>query len=323
MQRIALTAMLSFFFCSQVFPAEKIKKLPPTSAQALQARNQALNQLILDTGSRPNVRYGDNQVPVLLEGKLSEAAGGDKSASAMAFLSRYKELFLLSNPQTELILQSQHLDRNRHSHLRFQQVYQGLRVWGSQVTVHFHRDGYIKSVTGRWEPTPEIDVNPALNSEQVIEIAKGELKQGRFRKDPVAELIIFPWEGKTYLAWQVTLEADMVHLWRYFVDAKSGEIILKYNDVKNDGPVPASGVDLHDSLVAFSAYILSDTVFMVDATRPMFIPPVDSGKGIIVTGTAHNDTAVVNAEVVFDPNGDTLFNDDPSLQAAVSAQYRS
>ena len=321
MPKVALAMILSLLLCSQVLAAGKIKRLPSQITQVVQARNQALNRLTSDIGSQPRVRYGENLVPVLLEGRLSEAAGGELSSAALAFFSRYKELFLLSDPQVELRLQTRRTDPSGHSHLRFQQVYQGLLVWGSQMTVHFHREGYIKSVTGRWEPSPQIDVNPVLTEAQATEIARLELKKDKFRKSPTAELIIFPWKNQTYLAWQVTLSPDFAHRWIFFVDAKSGEIILKYNDVKNDGPVPATGIDLHDSLKAFGAYILRDTVFMVDVTKPMYIPPVDSGKGIIVTGTAHNDTASTKFDVVFDPDGDAVFDDDSTLKAAVSAQY--
>lgn len=62
------------------------------------------------------------------------------------------------------------------AHLRRQQIYQGLRVWGCQTIVHFDPDGSIYLVGGQTAPTPTVSTTPALNSDEVVSIAETFLK---------------------------------------------------------------------------------------------------------------------------------------------------
>lgn len=289
----------------------------------LKARDEALNKLKSVTESKIEVRFDENGIPTFLNGKLSLPATGDKKDFALEFLEGYKDLFLLKDPKTELNVKSIKEDKAGNTHIRFDQTYQGIPVWGAQILVHFNKDGSIKSVNGRWEPTPQIDITPILSKEDALKIAKEDLKnQKNFSKEPVAELLIFPWQDETHLAWQVTLIPDLAHDWKYFVDAKTGTILLKYNDVKDDGSVTALGVMLNGSTVSLNAYIITDTIYLIDATKPMYVPPIDSLKGVIVTLDDHNDTTgTIPPSYIIDPNSDTVFNDNASLQAGVSAHY--
>lgn len=325
---IVLVIALCSLSTSQLFASGKARPIQNDQKAKekvilLKARDEALAKLKSQTKSKIDVRFDEKGIPTLLKGKLSSPATGDKKDFALEFLAGYKDLFLLKDPRVELKVKSVTEDKGGNTHIRFDQVYQGIPVWGAQLLVHFHKDGQIKSVNGRWEPTPQIDVTPTLLKEDVLKIAKDNLKtQKNFIKEPQAELLIFPWQNNNYLAWQVTLIPDLSHNWKYFVDAKTGSILMKYNDVKYDGPIPASGVMLNNSIVPLNAYILRDTIFLIDATKSMYVPPIDNEKGVIITFDGHNDTTwTVEPTVIFDPNSDTAFNDNARLRAGVSAHY--
>jgi len=324
-----LVLFLAFFVLSSIaHGSTKGKPIPidrrQENAKKLEAfalRDAALQKLKLATGSSVEVRFADNGVPTFLKGRLTGNAPGDKVQFALDFTEQYKDLFLLKDPKSELKLKSVKEDKAGNTHIRFEQTYQGLPVWGAQLLVHFSRDGYIKSVNGRWELTPAIEVQPAITVEDALKIAQDDLKAEKFIKDPTSELLVFPWESQTYLAWQITLIPTLSKNWKYFVDAKTGKILLKYNDVKNDGPVVASGIDLMNNSVPLGAYVYQDTAILVDATKPMFVPPIENYAGVIATLDMKNDTILSNAVFVFDPNGDTVFNDNVGLKASVSAHY--
>ena len=322
----AIILVIALFLLStpQLFASGRARPIPKDrktqeKVALLKARDEALERLKSQSKSKIEIRLDEKGVPTFLKGKLSLPASGDKKDFALEFLAGYRDLFLLKDPKGELNVKSIKEDKAGNTHIRFDQTYQGIPVWGAQILVHFNKDGSIKSVNGRWEPTPQIDITPILSNEDALKIAKEDLKnQKNFSKEPAAELLIFPWQNETYLALQVTLVPDIAHNWKYFIDAKTGNILLKYNDVKYDGPVTAYGTALNNSLVPLNAYVLRDTIWLEDVTKPMYVPPPDSQTGVIFTYDAHGGTIPFP---VFDPNFDTLFTDNDSLKAAVSAHY--
>ncbi len=326
----AIISVLALFLLStpQIFASGKARPIQNDQKAKekmvlLKARDGALTKLKSQSKSKIDVRFDEKGIPTFLKGELSLPASGDKKDFALQFLDGYKELFLLKDPRAELKVKSVQEDKAGNIHIRFDQAYQGIPVWGAQLLVHLHKDGYIKSVNGRWEPTPQIDVIPTLSKENALKIAKDDLKNlDSLLEKPEVELLIFPWQNETHLAWQVTLIPDLAHDWKYFVDAKTGTILLKYNDVKDDGSVTALGVMLNGSTVSLNAYIITNTIYLIDATKSMYVPPIDSLKGIIVTLDDHNDTTgTIPPSYIIDPNSDTVFNDNNNLKAGVSAHY--
>jgi bacillolysin len=120
-------------------------------------------------------------------------------------------------------------------HFRLQQVYNGLRVFGQHLIVHIAKEGEVRDSTGRYrESVAGMDTEPVLEPAEAIEIARKDL--GVEPKDEFsAELLIYPVHdsAKNHLAYLVTMpiwQGDMPMRLRYFVDAGTGEILLRYND---------------------------------------------------------------------------------------------
>ncbi len=317
---LLLCCGLSFGF-SKRKPIQKTKETEE-KIKLIAFRDSTLTKLKKDIKTEIEVRYADNGIPTFLKGKLSKQAGKDKVEFALNFLDEYKGLFILKKPKIELKLKSEKMDKAGNTHIRFGQYYQEIPVWGAQLLVHYDRDGCIKLVNGRWESTPQIDVTPLISKDSAFQIAKDELgTDGPWLKDPTSNLFIFTWEKETHLAWQVTLIPDLAHVWIYFVNAKNGNILLKYNDVKFDGPITADGMMVNGNTVSLNAYNLSGFIYLLDATKPMYVPPIDSLKGVIITWDGLYDEDPLNDIVVTDPNADGHFNDAEYLKAAVSAHY--
>lgn len=326
--RLIKLSILSFcillLFCDYSFGWSRrkpIQKTPQTQKKEklIAVRDSTLLRLKKDLATEVEVRYDDNGVPTFLKGKLSKQAAEEKVEFALNFLDEYNDLFLLQKPKDELKLKSEKMDKAGNTHLRFDQYHEGILVWGADLLLHYDKDGFIKLINGRWEPTPQVDVAPSILKDEALQIAKDELgTEGPWLKDPTSVLYIFTWEGETHLAWHVTLIPDMAHIWIYFIDAKKGKLLLKYNDVKFDGPVSADGVLVNGNTVSLNAYDIGGTIYLIDATKPMYTPP---WEGIIDTWNAFNDEDDSNDSLVYDPNGDKHFNDAQHLKASVSAHY--
>ncbi|MEK9138847.1 MAG: M4 family metallopeptidase, partial [Bacteroidota bacterium] len=64
--------------------------------------------------------------------------------------------------------------------------------------------------------------------------------------------------------------------------------------------------------------------YLIDASRPMYVPPIGQERGVIATWDAQCDTvghAYGSLTRVKDPNSDNNFNDNAQLRAAVDAHY--
>lgn len=208
---------------------------------------------------------------------------------AETFLVDSRDLFQLDDPARELRLTEYRMDSLGFIHLKFQQVYQGIPVWGSQLIVHLSGDDEIYAVTGRYEPTPRSvrSVESKVSSADALDRALQDLaRRGpihSFTPDmarllgypgPSVEKVIFPDRrtGRPHLAWMVTIRPNLRDRWHYFVDALTGEILFRYNATAFEGPATARATDLNGQTQTINVYQVGTTYYLIDASRPMFNP---------------------------------------------------
>jgi len=208
-----------------------------------------------------HAKYGTAEI---VSGRFEVTTGVTMKDKAHAFISARNQSFKIAQPENELKLISENSDKFGFSHLRFQQKYDGLRVWGCQTIVHFEDDQTIYLVGGQTIPTPSINTNPSIDSDDAAESAIAVMDQEvrAFELETESELIIYPNDGDPKLAYLVTVVSreNLSILWRIFVDAENGEIIHKYNDLQYDYPLTAEGYNVKSEWVSFPAYRFEDSV---------------------------------------------------------------
>lgn len=183
----------------------------------------------------------DEQVgsPSRLRGVLSEPKAGAPEWVAREFISANHRLYAVKAPQEELRLRGISADREGNRHIRFQQMYRNLPVFGTELIVHLDRDNVVRGSDGRFIPGIDLPEKPKITA--------GEAKkrilshQPRNKEIPGNEpvLIVLVREGKAYLAWHMTVAGidkgldgkDIPAEWAYFVDASAGEVLWKYNNL--------------------------------------------------------------------------------------------
>jgi len=276
-------------------------------------------------------------VPRFLSGRIPSPPGPDAEAIARGFLRRYKNLYKMRDPDAELSTLRVATDRIGMDHVRFQQVYQGLPVFGAQMITHL-RGKEITSVNGAYIPEIEVSVEPALSGEEAIEIAKGDLgDEEAVLSEEGTELGIYHDGEEGHLAWQLRLFSYApLGRWVYFVDAHEGQIILKFNTIDTAKRIltydAENGTSLPGTLVCDSdidpTCTAGDTVeqnthnnasdvydyYSITFTRDSY-----DGAGATLTSTVHYGVAYNNAfwngtqtvygdgdEVTFSPLGEDL-----------------
>ncbi|MCL5027846.1 MAG: M4 family metallopeptidase [Bacteroidetes bacterium] len=243
-----------------------------------------IKKVILDN------KYGtprliDVQAPVVQKGKTIQSTGS-ASTLAMNFMVSNKDLLKISDPANEFKLESTKKDALGMTHIRYEQVYKGLEVWGKEVYVHFDNHGNISSLTGRFAPTPLSiqDISGKKSSSDAISIAVNELKSRmtisgfsnqiqdllKYHGPSARKIIWYDKQQIPHLAWFAEVRSGLSQDWYYFIDAQNGSILDFYNNVCFDGATTGSGVDLNGVNRTFGTYQVGSGYYMIDASQPMF-----------------------------------------------------
>lgn len=122
----------------------------------------------------------------------------------------------------------------------FQQKYQGLDVWGGRAHVTFTDGGKLMVMSSDFYGNLQVDVHPSIPASVAADIARRgvpfDSRTDSIEGDP--ELLVLPapisvTEVEPLLVWRIRVHtADPLGIWVTHVDAHTGEIVWRYNDVR-------------------------------------------------------------------------------------------
>ncbi|MCC7353451.1 MAG: peptidase M4 family protein [Anaerolineae bacterium] len=175
--------------------------------------------------------------PRFLAGDLSAGvrtmANGNPEATARAFFSAYRGLYGLRDPDSELRKRASETDDLGITHLRFDQYYQGVPVWGGQLVAHVTGDGRLQAVNGEYYAGIALDTKPTLSFAEAQKRALADVGDETATLRPErSKLVIYTGKGEPTLTWLVNLYSERVlGDWMVFVDARTGNIRHRYNNL--------------------------------------------------------------------------------------------
>jgi bacillolysin len=258
---------------------------------------------------------------------------------AFEFLKSISVKLQVSDAGQSFIPLSTQADNLGMSHVKMQQVYRGVPVFGAETIVHL-KDGQEGVVNGKCIPeallsdintTPSIDYLTAQNTAiasvktqadftELTDAAKAVLKYN----GPEKELVIFPDmhdNSKLNLCWHFTIRPNALERWEYFIDAQDGSIIYFYDNTCTDGPTTGQGTDLHNLTRGLNIYFVGTKYYLIDASKSMFNAGAstfpDNPAGAIRTVSAGNTDLTSIFDVTANVNTGWV---DPS---SVSAHYNA
>ncbi len=296
-----------------------------------------IKKVILDN------KYGtprliDVQTPAVQKG-ISIQSAGNPSTLAMNFMISNKDLLKISDPENEFKIESAKKDNLGMTHIRYEQVYKGLEVWGKEVYVHFDEQGNISSLTGRFAPTPLSiqDISGKESSSDAISIAVNELKSRmtingysnqiqdllKYHGPSARKIIWYDHQQVPHLAWFAEVRSGLSQDWYYFIDAQNGSILDFYNNVCFDGTSTGSGADLNGVNRTFGTYQIGSGYYMIDASQPMF----NSGQsqmpanpvGAIVCLDLRNTDLTSSSQYYYVTSTNNQWSDATSISANYNA----
>jgi bacillolysin len=176
-------------------------------------------------------------VPLFVKEKQAVKRAEATSSDALNFLSENKSKLGIKNPKAALKVKKSEKDDLGMTHVRFNQTKNGIPVEGAEVVVHYNENNEVTSVNGSLNNQIEqstLDTTPAVSVKDALAKAKKSVDAPAVLDQlPQADLVIYPFEGENHLAHKVNLSflGDEPGNWFVFVDAKTGEVIDKYNAI--------------------------------------------------------------------------------------------
>lgn len=243
--RAALTALgllaLPAYGCSAERDADLV---PPAPAPLTDAEGRPADdviprwdELVARSEAVSAVRWGARGTPKSIFGALSLAKRAVTADDARSFIEDNADLFKL--PSDEGALEAADpIESPLGRHYAFTQRYEGLRVHGAEVKVHFNAEGQIVAVNNSVVPSIRLaSVRPGLAAARALDLVMEEAKGHGVVPDAddladmeAPELVVYADQGEPTLAYRVVVPASGKTI-EAFVDAERGVILKAPADI--------------------------------------------------------------------------------------------
>ncbi len=150
-------------------------------------------------------------------------------------------------------------------HHRYQQYFSGLEVSGGEIILHF-KGSELQDMDGEYYLITEMELKPSLTPGQAADFFRRYLNDPDLQeKAAESRLVVFPIRDGDYrLAYRIILEKNAVHSMTGFIDARSGEILNHYSNVKSDALIIGTGVGVHGEKLKLSTNFENGKFWLMD-----------------------------------------------------------
>lgn len=167
------------------------------------------------------------------------AATASFDRQARAFLNEYGAAFGLKDPDVELEFIRQSSDAYGLGRVRYRQVFQGIPVFGAELSGQFNSRRQLSSVSASTLEIGHLNATPSWSASAAEPIAIERVRRAQVVKKPTtqlsavnSDLMIFRTgylqgvAGRNHLAWRVEVANDSVSIREFvFIDAHSGKVL--------------------------------------------------------------------------------------------------
>ncbi len=385
---LMLVAALMAATCASAQNNEKRKpsNRPAPAPERLHLRPEALHQLPIKAQQAFEVVPADMQpksslqrvqtpakvieitrdasgAPIFFRGttEASEAQheGVAPSEAALSYVASLP-LEGIDAPSLEFVATSTTTDEQGLHHVRFEQHWLGMPVYGSEMVAHTQAGGKFSMLNGRYQPSSKLPAvgTPAISETAAIEAVKNTIGSDKVKanwsamdlkiigkSEPFeATLVVYKHLNSFLYAWHIEAHPNLMQRAIYFVDAQTGAVLHQFDQTCRlhqhhatacdhghngegavvNGPVNATGTDLLGTSRSFGAWQEGSKVYMEDASQTMFngaSQMPDEPVGAIVTLDAKNTSPEVQQS--FDFDFVTSNNTTFNNATAVSAHWNS
>jgi extracellular elastinolytic metalloproteinase len=190
---------------------------------------------------------GTPRVVVDIDGLLTAPSSAKPAVVALRFVRRHSTAF--GRDLGHLRLVRRYASADGITHLTWAQQVGGVPVLDRALRANVTSGGRLLSIGGGPVPRPDPDaLDPRLSARQAARAAAayagaqvelgpsqsagGPTRATVFAGRASAQLVLYPERQGVRLAWRTFLSADSTHLWDTVVDAETGRLLRRHNEVK-------------------------------------------------------------------------------------------
>jgi bacillolysin len=212
--------------------------------------------------------------PEFVTGALSAPTNKKAETVVLSFVEQNKSIFKLSDKKADeqLNVVSVEKDSLGNTVVRIQQTYEGVPVWGSTQSAVVKENGVLQAFSGTVVPELDEKISSSkkkIHAKKALKIAKDDLGlHPKLEKEAKPELVIYTDEHTASFAYFINLNylEPSPGNWNYFIDAKTGAILNKYNDMHDvsgtnqigSGKGVLGGTRLLNTTLSSGKYYLQD-----------------------------------------------------------------
>ena len=260
----------------------------------------------------PAANASQNNAPDFVKGKLSGKLTKDMKG-VHKFFNDNKAKYNVVDSENEFAKLTTKDDNLGFTHIKTQQMVNGIPVFGGEYIVHFNKAGEVYAVNGNFDPAARktsVDKTKIMNPNKAILIAESQVTFDSLEIAPTAKLYLYNKDNAYVPVYEVRLNFMYPTLgdWHIFVNAVNGNIVNKYNTIANTAtPGTGKGVlgdtkTLNLDLVTIKTRKTTQTQYqLVDKTRPATINTYTANYGSRIPGSiVYSTTNVINDPAAVD-----------------------
>jgi len=256
----------------------------PVDAQisALSAtQRNAIDRLISILGTSAELRMDDESGTLrYLEGDLIRVADSsseyrqahdhsDFGAMAIALAQELAPVLNLRDPARELVVERIQQDEQGMTHVRLNQVYRDIPIWGAQIGVHFNAAQEPSMLSGVYSPTPDMpETIERISPDNALLLARAAIQA----QTPVNSDLVPPTVRRTIYwdlnrqpvdCWNVELAPDFNQAWEIFIATADGSVVHRYDKITTEG-VTGQAADLKGEMRSMPCWNEQGTYYAIN-----------------------------------------------------------
>jgi Zn-dependent metalloprotease len=212
---------------------EKRKRLSPSTIKtsSINQTEELFKNFNKSNSKRQNwkAKYDFDGFPYLIEGDRTKRYYGDIEEISRSFIIENSKLLGVDITSLKLEKKSEIFGTK---HIEYKQYYKDIPVEFSYVRIHSDETGEITQYNAKYFRNINLDITPSITIEQAKNVINSELFSANIS---TWSFVIFPdiLNDRYFLAYKIKTNGDYGALngkWVYYIDAKSGNILLRYDE---------------------------------------------------------------------------------------------
>ena len=265
--------------------------------------------------------------PYLIRGNFEVGSQKDLEEQQTDYLEAVGSVLQLNDPLEEFVITRTDIEANGLAHIRYQQMWKGVPVYGAEVALHKNAKAFYL-FNGRYYPSPRIEeVTPSWSAAQAAEAALNHVAQFETVKKLSPEETRISGGGQTQaslviyhpgrnpnaerLAWHVTVVPNITARYSYFMDAHSGAVLDYHSELcKLTGHLLGAG---HTCAASPTGETIAEYAAPPPPDGPYTANAQDllGQSRLINTYSKNNVYYLIDASQAMFNNGQSSFPDDP------------